>query len=1588
MPAPQELLSTVLIVEMKPLYQQLFLNLSILFLLTAVLPLIHARDASLQALRLPSDDTAHQAASFGFFNTSDVIGPIVLLQDDGQIDLVKTFVLNLPAQIAPSDVVFTQSCSDQNVLPIPGGANVLAVSSSTSAMNVTVSLTFDGMVGQANYTLAVASKSSNTPIDQVTIYFIIAGMTFYEQTSSGNLRILSGEENRFTISYEQAASINIVQTRQIKVFVQYPDGTSSASLPNTVTSLPGGGSLITMVQGAVGQVSHNSTTCPGNGISTLSVAGSIQFPPTCGCGFYWGQSGQLSYGINFQPNRAGIFRIFFTWPGLTANYPALSLEALVLSLNIDVTGTPPVTLVRIDPPETLLRPEGGELFLCDLINVDMHRATSFELRVDDVSKPFPMLPGSYIPATAPSFSSKVSFISQPGQGSDLKWRIFYQTVKQANGVTFFSYEPVAFLPSFVNEFTYDSLNITINSIVPSTGPEFGGTQITITGYFPGFHKECHGIFFSGKKLDNSYFVQVSPGVVIIQAPPRLVLGSAYEYLVTLRMGNAVSNAVSFTYSSGQVSLRISQIGTSEVSEGSFMVGDCSKPRFTAILSPCTSSPRTFFWTLVKDDESGTDILQTTAFQYVNSTSQAIELDSSSLQVGVYTLRVSTTIGTIMVVEEIMLLRQNITSIGAVLFHSEKRTITDPDVPLRFHAFVQAPECYTGNQTMVFEWSAFGEVQQYTSMNATGSFVEGALTSMPVRFGWEYIVPPDKLVVGTHTVTFKAWMAEAESITGQSISEVVVEDSPLVAVIRHGETAVTANHRSTLDLFASQSYDPNVIGVQKFVGLKYQWTCRQSQTLNFTEQVSSNCVPALIPTSSGSEFSVPVNVLQSSPSINYLQYTLVVRKEGRTSPATSLIVHITPGGFLPSLSDYSVSLENAQGVTVPWDQASHNDILILSVTSSQSSTWVYELLHPDIPEFFSSIMLLNHPAYYKPTSDIFAISGNTKPLALRAGALNPYTTYTIRVRFEANHKHEETAVVVQIRTLESPSLMTLLPFNSNGTTSTFFTAVSGAPTILPSLAYYFILTDTDGNQVCLGGCTGHPVTHFQVLRPGNFKLTGYLADSQGKAQLATDSVTTNITVHADPSVSSQALYEQFFSHGNDQSWIQQAQDIAISLVTAGSPAERTLLDGSIPSVVSRQEEEAQQLDKANYIADGAKRLYCSSYPNTYHGEDCVRLTYRLSKLRFLGEETLYSLMQIISCCVKKTPLRTIKSMIPWLPNFAKELNRLTINLATGGNTRRRLLQTAGGPANQFADAQLWIGQLLADVATSGKPDGFGAVYDIGNSNTAGYVSVVSATRESHMPIGTVNGVLRRVVPGPSVNELFYLRDICLTDLFLTTPPRRRIVVFQTTDNFVLRGFQDAPLRSNLVDKLYWTQVFERDTNGALQPITIQGRDYCFCWRLPVEQLREELARAVDDMPGLFKVVDIKRYQVDANGKGEVFNYEYTGSRTSEFNATSGWMEGCRQDIGLVSTTVVSKTSANIVADRKDRIFGLGGTAVVALVVGALLLVLVATIAAWIIAMRAMVDDGPVMEMEAAESYVERDVYGRGTGLEGAVRLQSE
>ncbi len=241
-------------------------------------------------------------------------------------------------------------------------------------------------------------------------------------------------------------------------------------------------------------------------------------------------------------------------------------------------------------------------------------------------------------------------------------------------------------------FRYQS-PVSITGISPSSGPEEGGTQVTLTGVFTTFTPESGAVYFGGQRLDPSNFISSTPTEIVFRTPPRSDIGAAFTHEVWVVALEVESNRVKFTYGSASAGLQIiANGGNYEVDSGKYAIGACGNADFRAYLS---SGARTqnpvFLWTLVdaatnEDIFNGTDVV-------TNEELLLLPYDIYPSKNTDYLLTL--TISTDFIRSEaatLTIIQRDIQSIGVRVIDPRPRSVSNPNVTLTIPSVISLPAC--------------------------------------------------------------------------------------------------------------------------------------------------------------------------------------------------------------------------------------------------------------------------------------------------------------------------------------------------------------------------------------------------------------------------------------------------------------------------------------------------------------------------------------------------------------------------------------------------------------------------------------------------------------------------------------------------------------------------------------------------------------------------------------------------------------------------------------------------------------------------------------------------------------------------------
>lgn len=1570
------------------------------------------------------------------FRSSQPGNERVLLQSYGTADAVERFDLYLEDGVSPTDIEYMQSSSETDVLVLWGTDNILA-SLGPKTVNFTTTLSFDGMVGSTEYTLAVRRKGSKTILHSISIKYTIVGMSFYLKAPGESKKVISGDgSNPFTISYQDAMKKELTGDTKVYVFIQYADGKTSASLPMNASSLEYGATLVSSVVAARAQFNHSASLCDISAIGSYSPSNGLSLPDGCGFGFYRDEKNELCFGYNFVPYRSGRSRLYFSWSGLTATYEELAEETFESTFICNISGTPPVVVVDFEPKDYRFRYEGGESANVTFFNGDILNATDYKLIVGD-SYTCDLVEGSLRESGPPLYIQFAEFVVAPGSGQALNITLEYKSGGRSNS-TAAGFEKAVM--SIAETLSYDEKMLVIDSITPESAKEEGGSTITLTGYFAGFRPGRDHIYFTGFQIQMERIQQWSSSGIAFELPPKADIGTSFEYDVSVKVGWGTTNKSRFFYLMTSGVLRISQSGTSQISNDTYRVGDCTPLKFTAVVEPLTLQIEKYAWRLASTDSAEHNLLLTkNELKQVDASLQTIEMLPEQIGItGDFILGVTVTLAGVTLHTDITLKRENVVNVGAFILEPPVRTLTVPDSPLRLTAIVKLPgACYFGGQGMRYEWDFLNKTMPFSPQQARTEMM-ATISASPTRLGRELVVPRSELKTGNHTVTFKVWMSNQTTVAGVAEAVVQIKHSSLCVVIRHGESDVEVNTASDLVVFGTNSYDPDVKGENRSTGLTYLWECGSASTRE--PESWAPCGQDLLPDAhlTSPSFSISKDVLQSLGNVEYVVYNLTVAKPGREEQKASQYIKITKSNAKRLLTNYTLTLRDVEGNQIPRVDVPTYEQVYLYVTAPEGIAWTYDMHKPTMTSFQFNQLLIESAVVYSPFDDQQGSTGSRKPLGIDRNKLSAFTWYSIRVVFLSSDQFQATEALFSFKTAEWPRLGLLNPLPSTGTTETEFTANAGISQREDKFAYYFFVTDMDGNEVCVGGCTGYDVVHFRIMRPGTYTFSASLYDKRGNSLLDQKTLPAPIVVTASGQEKRfQSDLQDMFLNGDDSAWMQLANDMSICVVQ--EPPEPYALDmilgqnatliarffededshalrhhilkgqhagiengvlsairqtastaETLASQVANERLQARLAEKREeiitYLARGLRLLMCSSSPNTKYGRLAVKVVTRLLSTSNMDKVTLFNSLYVVLCSIENAPSTTAVDLERELPVVIAHCYRHAENIDAGGLSRQKLLVKQERPGSLVADIVSIVGRLMVRASLVGKRDDTQQAVAFGDSGEYGHIKLFVGSVFDQLPPLTVNGILRNGLEGRSKNEVFYILSEQAAKVSAKFGNKRRYMALYTTPNFVVKsGLQDAPAGANLGDNLYWVQIYEDASRGGIQGFYPEFTEPCFCMRLPVQHYKHFLNNSLGLMPGMFACRDWKRIGVVAKQKGEFYNYAYHGMKVVEYNVREGWVEACHTETSLFGATAITMSTSQVIALEKALVLGQQGVIIVGFVVGGLALAVVAIAASWLIVTRASAKV-PAMDAEPSPTYLERDIYGRGTILDASSRAR--
>ncbi|GAB0496685.1 hypothetical protein MMPV_007999 [Pyropia vietnamensis] len=1311
------------------------------------------------------------------FGLSNGQSSVTLLQVNGSAETTITYFFRPEAGLTLEDYDRVFLSSDTGVLVPTADVSVaeaiLDNSTGSPVYNLTLSFDFSRFVGQTQFTFDLVNRETGEPVPGSSpsrTNFTISGLTLYTETTTTstptdggppvvtvNREVVGGDGQPLTIDWETAA--NRPQVSLIG-FIQYVNGSNS-----TVTSSGGSGQLVPLSDidfsfgrqptgsgvvpgGPASPVAHDASGCAIDGGTWNGSA--VQLAPGCGIGF--ADNDGVHLGITLQPYRPGPVQLVFKWPELTdgTELDDIQFETFI---DVEVTGTPPPAVVAISP-SSALAPEGDEDVTLTVLNTQPNM--TFNVLVGgEFEFPQSQDAGSYVDRG--DGLQTVTVVSAPGEGNNLNWTVTV-TITPAPDTTGVPGTPVVVnavdvtRPPFL--FNYLNANVTLNGISPNSGPEEGGTIVTLTGDFPDFDKDGTGeILFNNRPIGAEYIISGNANTIVFRVPPRVEVGEGFTYSVSVEVGKYQSAGLLFTFIQAQPSLSILVTGGSfDSSNGRYNIGRCNNALFRAILDAGTfSQTPTFSWRLLdttQTDADGNSVDVLPAVVAASSTSElgpVVNVSSQTLvipweswpaQNRVYRLVVTVT--TRFGVTEVtsILVRQGTADlIGVTLVDPVPRSLVLPDLPLQVEAKIGTPTCLgltEIDEEITYDWTWQGALYSFTYQSTAAT----KNNTTPTLLGREFNVPQANLTYGTFRISLVAYFTANQTVRGSDSALVRIVPAPLLSRINNGEEGRTISAASALELTGANSYDPDMTFAEGVsgtgAGIQYTWSCVTAQSASGfvgPRNTSTPCPAELLPAGTTAEsFSVSADALSSvrRSTDQYILYGLVVRKASvstllngtdvviqRQSAQSVVTYRLIPDSSLrfEPLSAIDIT-SNRSDVVVTRRINYFEDVIIRPQAVDEATRWTYQLLEPDE----NARQFLTLPSTRIPFAGYWGNNPNDlftrEPLGLRAGALLPNTDYVLAIIYNTPGFEQNTALV-RLRTTEAPQVRFPPLVQTQGTDQSIFYASAGASYESAEFKFYFIATDSDGTDFCLDGCSGLPFVQFQLKTSGEYTVRVEMYDAEGRSLLAMamneDPIVVNSSVElgANLTVFTEAI-ERSFKTGDHAGYEMLGVDLAKHILLSGGTNQT--IDSEI---------------LANYTA-GLERVAGNAVPNTVQSANYINTASFLARLTpdtgvVYDEQTLYKLVNITRHAILRTPDSQVLRVIETLTAFYNTTPELVLYHQAGGTTRRRLLQEPEGTDRVhgiWIDMYKWLEDSVILGGLKTTSCGYVATFSTANVNGTG------------------------------------------------------------------------------------------------------------------------------------------------------------------------------------------------------------------------------------------------------------------------------
>lgn len=1162
------------------------------------------------------------------------------------------------------------------------------------------------------------------------------------------------------------------------------------------------------------------------------------------------------------------------------------------------------------------------------------------------------------------------------------------------------------------QFSYQ-VPLTIDSIKPNSGPEQGGTEITLSGSFPTFTKEDGVIYFGGLKLNASNIVSFTNDTIILTVPPRSVIGSSYSQPIWVVALGVESNKVAFNYWNPKASVGITPTGASyDGSTGRYVIGPCGVTDYRASLShgAYLQNPA-YSWTLV-DATTNQNILEGTEI-VTNEEILALPHSIYPQKNTNYTLTLTVkTDFTTSLKRSITLVQSNIPSIGVRVIDPRPVSVSNPNVTLTIPAIITTPSCsntdFKVNDTSIsYIWSFRNKSYPFSYLNMTAP--KGIVG--PTLLGREFQVPQKFMEYGSFPLSLVAFFTNAFQVRGGDSTIVRIQPAPLVAQINGGERTQSISEGQDFQVTAERSRDPDILVGDNSVGLRYEWSCMYSADISFA--TNTTCDDTLLPSISSKKFTVTSSSLSRIKTAEqdvYLRYLLLVRKSSRNATeailnrASSLVSSVlvipkTAGQKFEALMN--IAITNNEGNLVDRVNVKYfQEVIITPISKTNDTTWQFELVEPR-----SEVSLLVNPSNLIPYSGFYSIDdrANRNSLGFNVNKLTPNTVYTFRI-LSMRPGFDRNEQLVSFKTVEKPRVViSHLPRTNGSINSVFYAAAT--TNYDGDFKYFFIVTDQFGYEYCVDGCQGSKVARFQLASSGNYSLRCDVYDSLGYTMLTTVNSSVGITVvPRSPEltlVEMSALSDDAFKAGDHALYQQYANDMVKKILETNRSTANPVVDSDIVMNITRR----------------IGQITANSVPNAIQSVHYVRTASSLARLSpavgiNLELSSLYGLVNITENAIVRTPDTVAMQQLEDLLQFYDLTPQLLKQIFSQNTTSASLLRSnATSPITSviWADIFELMKKQVVVISMKGAVCGARRTVRSGSGSKAGNALalryITARKKELEIDVTSYQEEKRNGSMNPTQGQLlpslFTVAKLCNPEqdleLFINEKTADE-VRFKSCQGIFKNSFRDLLFSvSSTTDYVWLSQLQQVETRTpGLVSVSVSelakgntlvedtsNLQNCFEIEMPVSTAgRLGELNSKNGTPIAAVRFANPRVFGDPIEKLSAFyrqDRKDTTSRITSKRLPDGTDSGERSRIRASHTGIYGVKAVNL----GESLRGVRWLLVIILGMLAITLIIVALIVVLVHCLtrgKAVEAPGMMVPVDTEFTYVERDIYGRGTAVE--------